>query len=80
MDEFRINFNIFGKYSDFDSWQKAELSTLVKKRKREESSETAQSLDDRYRTGHRQCRQMLGPPSSGVGALKTGEKNDNKNK
>ena len=39
MDEFHINFNILGKYSDFNSWQKAELSSLVKKRKREESSE-----------------------------------------
>ena len=32
MDEFHINFNIFGKYSDFDYWQKAELSSLVTKR------------------------------------------------
>ena len=43
MDEFHINFNIFGKYSDFDSWQKAELSSLVKKRKREESSEKGEA-------------------------------------
>ena len=35
MDEFHINFNIFGKYSDFDSWQKAELLSPVKKRKKE---------------------------------------------
>ena len=33
MDEFHINFNIFGKYGDFDSWQKAELSSPVKKKK-----------------------------------------------
>ena len=39
MDEFHINFNILGKYGDFNSWQKAELSSPVKKRKREESSE-----------------------------------------
>ena len=38
MDEFHINFNTLGKYSDFNSWQKAELSSPVKKRKREESS------------------------------------------
>ena len=38
MDEFHINFNILGKYGDFNSWQKAELSSPVKKRKREESS------------------------------------------
>ena len=37
MVEFHINFNIFGKYTDFNSWQKAELSSLVEKRKREES-------------------------------------------
>ena len=39
MDGFHINFNILGKYGDFNSWQKAELSSPVKKRKREESSE-----------------------------------------
>ena len=39
MDEFHINLNILGKYGDFNSWQKAELSSPVKKRKREESSE-----------------------------------------
>ena len=39
MDEFHINFNIFGKY--FESWQNAKLSP-VKKRKREESSEEAE--------------------------------------
>ena len=32
MDEFYINFTIFGKYGDFESWQKAELSIKVKKR------------------------------------------------
>ena len=47
MDEFHINFNIFGKYGDFDSWQKAELSSP-----REESSEEGEAkrhkgLDDR---------------------------------
>ena len=52
MDEFHINFNIFGKYGDYDSWQKAELSSLVKTRKREESSEEGEAkrhkvLDDR---------------------------------
>ena len=31
MDEFHINFNIFGKYSDFNSWQKAEFLSPVKK-------------------------------------------------
>ena len=36
MDEFHIDFNIFGKYGDFESWQKAELSSPVEKRKREE--------------------------------------------
>ena len=39
MDEFHINFNIFEKYGDFASWQQAELSSPVKKRKGEESSE-----------------------------------------
>ena len=39
MDEFHIKFNIFWKYGDLNSWQKAELSSPVKKRKREESSE-----------------------------------------
>ena len=39
MNEFHINFNIFGKYGDFNSWQTAELSSPVKKRKRAESSE-----------------------------------------
>ena len=33
MDEFEINFNIFGKDGDFESWLKAELSSPVKKRK-----------------------------------------------
>ena len=39
MDEFHINFNILGKYADFNSWLKAELSSPVKKRKREENNE-----------------------------------------
>ena len=43
MDEFHINFNIFGKYSDFNSWQKAELLSPVKKRKREQSSEEGEA-------------------------------------
>ena len=52
MDEFHINFNIFGKYSDLESWQKAELSSPVKKREREESREEGEAkrhkvLDDR---------------------------------
>ena len=34
MDEFHVNFNIFGKYRDFERWLKAELSSLVKKMKR----------------------------------------------
>ena len=52
MDELHINFNNFGKYSDFESWPKAELSSPVKKRKREESGEEGEAkwhkvLDDR---------------------------------
>ena len=43
MDEFHINSNIFGKYSDFESWQEAELSSLVKKRKREESNKEGEA-------------------------------------
>ena len=43
MDEFHINFNILWKYSDFNSWQKAELSSPVKKRKRVESSEEGEA-------------------------------------
>ena len=39
MDEFHINFDIFRKYGDFNSWQKVELLLPLKKRKREESSE-----------------------------------------
>ena len=39
MDEFHINFNILGKYGDFNSWHKDDVSSLVKKRKREESRE-----------------------------------------
>ena len=52
MNEFHTNLNIFGKYGDFESWQKAELSSPVKKRKRKESSEEGEAkwhkvLDDR---------------------------------
>ena len=47
MDEIHINFNIFG-YSDFESWQKAELSSSVKKRKREESSEEGEAKRRRF--------------------------------
>ena len=43
MDEFHINFKIFGKYGDFNSWQKAELTSPVKTRKREESSEEGEA-------------------------------------
>ena len=47
-----INLNSFGKYGDLDSWQKAEFSSPVNKRKREESSEEEEVkrhkvLDDR---------------------------------
>ena len=31
MDEFEINFDIFGKDGDSESWLKTELSSLVKK-------------------------------------------------
>ena len=48
MDEFHINLNIFGKYSDFDSWQKTELSSSVKKRDREESSEEGEVKRRRF--------------------------------
>lgn len=34
MDEFYINFDISGKYGDFESWQKAALSSPAKKRKK----------------------------------------------
>ena len=34
MDEFHINLNIFWKYGDFNSWQKAEFLSPVKKRKK----------------------------------------------
>ena len=51
MDEFNINFYIFGKYGDFNSWQKAELSSPVKKRKREESSKEGE--EKRCRFGER---------------------------
>ena len=50
MDDFHINFNIFGKYGDFKSWQKAELSSPVKERKREESSEEG---EEKQRLCHR---------------------------
>ena len=48
MDDFHINFNIFGKYGYFESWQKAELSSPVKKRKREESSEEGEAKRCRF--------------------------------
>ena len=48
MEEFHTNFNILGKYSDFNSWQKAELSSPVKKRKREESSEEGEEKRRRF--------------------------------
>ena len=50
MDEFHINFNILGKYSDFNSWQKAELSSQVKKRKREESKEEGEEKRRQFGT------------------------------
>ena len=43
MDELYINFNTLGKYSEFNYWQKAELLSLVKKRKREESREEGEA-------------------------------------
>ena len=48
MDEFHINFNILGKSADFNSWLKAELSSPVKKRKREESSEEGEAKRRRF--------------------------------
>ena len=48
MDELHVNFNILGKYSDFESWQKAELSSPVKKRQREESSEEGEAKQCRF--------------------------------
>ena len=48
MDEFHINFNILGKYGDFNSWQKAELSSPVKNRKRDESSEEGEAKRRRF--------------------------------
>ena len=51
MDEFHINFNNLGKYADFNSRQKAEFSSPVKKRKREESSEEGE--EKRRRCGER---------------------------
>ena len=48
MDEFHSNFNIFVKYCDFESFQEAELSSLVKKRKGEESSEEREVKRHRF--------------------------------
>ena len=48
MDEFHINFNILGKYGDFNSWPKAELKSPVEKRKREESSEEGEMKRRRF--------------------------------
>ena len=48
MDKFHINLNIFGKYGDFTSWQKAELSSTVKKRKRDESSEEGEEKQRQF--------------------------------
>ena len=48
MDEFHINFNILGKCCVFNSWQKAELSSPVKKRKRAESSEEEEEKRRRF--------------------------------
>ena len=48
MNESHINFNIFGKYRDFESWQKAELSSPVKKRKKEESSKEEEAKRRRF--------------------------------
>ena len=48
MDEFHINFNILGKYDDFESWQTAELSSPVKKRKGEDSSEEGELKRHRF--------------------------------
>ena len=48
MDEFHFNLNVFRKYGNFNSWQKAELSSPVKKRKREESSEEGEEKQRRF--------------------------------
>ena len=48
MDEFHINLYILGKYGDFNSWQKAELSSPVKNRKRDESSEEGEAKRRRF--------------------------------
>ena len=48
MIEFHVNFNIFAKYGDFESWQKAELLSTVKKREREESSEEGEAKRCRF--------------------------------
>ena len=47
MDEFHINF-VFGKYGDFNAWQKAKLSSMVKKRKREESTEEGEAKQRQF--------------------------------
>ena len=39
MNTFHTNFNILGKHSDFESWQKAESSSPVKQRKRGKQEE-----------------------------------------
>ena len=46
MDEFHINFNILGKYSDFNSWHKADVSSPVKKS--EKSSEEGEVKGRRF--------------------------------
>ena len=48
MNEFHINFNIFEKYGDFNSWQKAELSSPVKKGKSEENSKKREAKLHRF--------------------------------
>ena len=48
MDEFHINLNIFGKYSNFNSWQKTELSSPVKERKRKESCKEGEASWRRF--------------------------------
>ena len=46
MDDFHINFNILGKYGDFNSVQK--LSSPVKKSKREKSREEGEAKRRRF--------------------------------
>ena len=48
MDEFQISINIVRKYCHFESWQKAELSSPVKKRKREDSSKGGQAKRSQF--------------------------------